>query len=161
MKGTEQINYGVQVVSKMRTKSEYWMKFPDGADRGRHWRLLSRTTSLRIPMLIWRWAKRHRNLRRQSTLTVGLLPFFEDYNVHYNAETRDYEWHFHFELQLKAVRLLDLEVELTVYSYFSCFSVAGVGKKKRKSRGDFKQRYRKTFAALLEEEVWCLQSVRL
>lgn len=29
----------------------------------------------------------------------------------------------------------------------------GIGKKKRKSRGDFKQRYRKTFAALIEEEV--------
>ena len=28
------------------------------------------------------------------------------------------------------------------------------GKKKRKSRIDFKQRYRKTFAAMLEEEVW-------
>nr|KAG5696479.1 hypothetical protein BaRGS_016518 [Batillaria attramentaria] len=47
----------------------------------------------------------------------------------------------------------DLKMSKKAPKFEEAIDANGAGKKKRKSRGDFKQRYRKTFAALLEEEV--------
>ncbi|XP_025079649.1 zinc finger HIT domain-containing protein 1-like [Pomacea canaliculata] len=46
----------------------------------------------------------------------------------------------------------DLKMSKKAPKFEEAMDANGIGKKKRKSRGDFKQRYRKTFAALIEEE---------